>query len=182
MGYKNIISGIYKIHFTGYDRVYVGLTNNFNARKFQHTNCLVKGIHFNKHLQCVFNKLGLESLNIDLIEQCSIDILKEREMYYISLYKSFSDGFNMTSGGERFTMSEDVKMRISQSSKGKVLKQETKEKLRAINLGKKQSEQSKINQSIFMKNRKLTIEDRLLLSKAASYKRSDETKKKDVFV
>jgi hypothetical protein len=38
---------------------------------------------------------------VELLETCEINILDEREKYYINEYKSlFSDGYNLTSGGK----------------------------------------------------------------------------------
>lgn len=46
------------------------------------------------------NKYGIENFIIEEIEECSIDILNEREKYWIEYYHSFKTGYNATTGGD----------------------------------------------------------------------------------
>jgi hypothetical protein len=112
------------------------------------------------------------------LEECNLCDLKEREQYYILKFDSFNNGFNLTTGGERFLVSDDVKKRISEKHKGKILKESTKQKLREINLGKKMSLQAKEKISFANSNRILTEEQIIKMSKGASYKRNEGTKNK----
>jgi group I intron endonuclease len=178
MGYTNNKCGVYRIHFIGIDKSYIGLTKGFKGRRSQHLRMLIHNKHFNIHLQRAFNKYGKDNFIIELIEECDKKDLSEKEKYYIKMYNSFKNGYNLTTGGEDCNLSEDVKKRISEKHKGKIVKPETREKLRIINLGKKYSEESKKKHSDFFKQNPFTVEQKQIMSKAASYKRSDETIKK----
>lgn len=67
--------------------------------------------------------------SVEVIEECLIDNLNEREIYWIGIYDSYKIGLNCDLGGGGRT--------------GYVCSDETKEKLRKINLGKKLSEETK---------------------------------------
>lgn len=46
------------------------------------------------------NKYGIENFHIELIEECSINEVNEREIYWIERYNSFKEGYNATKGGD----------------------------------------------------------------------------------
>lgn len=46
------------------------------------------------------NKYGINSFSIEQIEECESERLDEREKYWISRFDSYSNGYNMTIGGE----------------------------------------------------------------------------------
>jgi len=64
-------------------------------------------------------KYGIGKHNIKVIEECSEDILDERETYWISEYNSYNKGYNQTSGaGGQYKISDEVKNRISDTMTG----------------------------------------------------------------
>jgi group I intron endonuclease len=178
MAYVNKICGIYKISLKGCDKVYIGLTNNFAQRKKEHIKSLKGNKHFNIYLQRAFVKYGEEGFLMEILEECALCDLKERERHYILKFDSFNNGFNLTTGGERFFMSEDVKKRISEKHKGKVVKESTRQKLREINLGKKMSQEVKDKLSYLNKNRIFTDEQKEKISKAAKFERTPEMRQR----
>lgn len=54
---------------------------------------LNKQNHNNKHLQSSWNKYGEKSFIFRVIEYCEIDILDQKENYYIDLFKSNDNNF-----------------------------------------------------------------------------------------
>lgn len=178
MGYANDKCGIYRIYFTGSSKSYIGLTKGFKARRAQHLQKLRLNSHFNIYLQRAFNLYGEDSFQIELIEECDKSELDIKEKEYIKIYDSLKNGFNLTTGGEHCNLSEDVKSRISVKHKGKIVKEETREKLRNINLGKKHSQKTKDKLSELSRDRVLTPEQIGKIVKAVSYKRNQETKDK----
>ena len=44
------------------------------------------------------NKYGIESFTFELLEECSINELNEKEKYYIELYNSYDAGYNNNKG------------------------------------------------------------------------------------
>lgn len=45
-------------------------------------------------------KHGVENFFIELIEECSLNEVEEREKYWIEFYQSFKNGYNATIGGD----------------------------------------------------------------------------------
>lgn len=59
-----------------------------------------------------FRKYGLENFSFEILEQCKIDKLSEKEIFYIEKYNSYKNGYNQTLGGEgykrRNILDEDI--------------------------------------------------------------------------
>ena len=117
------------------NKVYVGQTNNPTKRKNEHIGSAYKG---KKSLLChSIRKYGEDNFSFDVIEECEDHLSNEREIFWISHYDSFENGYNLTTGGEHFSHSESTKAKIGSALRGKHLSDEHKEKLRKANLGKK---------------------------------------------
>ena len=101
--YKVIIMGyIYKITNTINNKVYIGQTvRNPLLRKEEHFTNLRKGIHHSSHLQNSFDKYG-DVFEFEVIEECPDEKLNEREIALIEKFKSYTNGYNETKGGDGF--------------------------------------------------------------------------------
>lgn len=94
---KNVI---YKISFTGCDRVYIGQSVNIKNRIKYHKTELKRGTHGNLKLQRAYNKYGADSMRIVYLEDdVPFELLNERECYYIGVYNSHRKGLNNSDGG-----------------------------------------------------------------------------------
>lgn len=51
-------------------------------------------------LYSAMNKYGIENFKIEQIEECSDNIVDEREVYWIEYYQTFKQGYNATKGGD----------------------------------------------------------------------------------
>ena len=93
--------GIYKIVNTLNDKVYIGQTINIDFRFYEHKRKLRLKQHYNSYLQNAYNKYG-ECFSYEIIEECSLEELDEREIYWINYYKSNNReyGYNIMSGGQ----------------------------------------------------------------------------------
>ena len=111
-------SGIYKIEQISKNKVYVGSSKNMYNRCHRHMSELRHGKHPNIFLQRAFNKYGENDFKIECLEKCHLEFLADREQFYINIYNSFDEknGFNL--------------FKIPYSSKGKIVSQETKNKLK----------------------------------------------------
>ena len=71
------------------------------------------------------------------------------EIKLIEIYESNNEyyGYNGTEGGEHALHSEKIKQKISNSHKGKIVSEITKDKLRKINTGKKLTMETRIKMS-----------------------------------
>lgn len=123
-----VISCIYKIQSTIDDRCYIGSAVNFKSRKSDHLKLLRKGIHHSKKLQHFFWKYGEKCIQFLIIEECEKSKLIEREQFWIDYYQSYEKtGFNIC--------------KIAGSTYGRILSEETKDKIRKKAVGRKQSDE-----------------------------------------
>lgn len=92
------ISGIYCIYFECQPyKYYIGLASNIYTRKNKHLSLLRKNEHFNHKLQEAYNTYG--SPIFQILEECSISELVDREKFYITEFDSVNTGYNILEGG-----------------------------------------------------------------------------------
>ena len=92
---------IYKITNQVNNKVYIGKTlETIEKRWKQHIRDSKKERCEKRPLYSAFNKYGVENFVIEKIEECSMQILNEREKYWIEYYRSFKNGYNATLGGD----------------------------------------------------------------------------------
>jgi group I intron endonuclease len=92
---------IYKIECLENGKVYIGQTKNPNKRKNEHFNDLRNNRHHSILLQRAYNKYGEEKFKHTIIEECDINSVDEREIFWINYYNSNNknNGFNLDGGG-----------------------------------------------------------------------------------
>lgn len=92
---------IYKITNKINGKVYIGKTlNSIQKRWREHLIDSKKRRCEKRPLYSAINKYGEENFEIEQIEECSYDILNERECYWIEYFGSFKNGYNATVGGD----------------------------------------------------------------------------------
>lgn len=97
---------IYKITNKINNKVYVGKTiYNVQKRWRQHIQESKKERSKNRPLYKAINKYGVENFIVEIIEECDVSQLSEREIYWIQLYRSYvgwkpNQGYNATLGGD----------------------------------------------------------------------------------
>lgn len=105
-------AGIYKITDKRNNKIYIGRAVNLDNRKWRHF-CYIHPENYSfSSLQSEINmdihKAMMESGNendfiFEIIEECNVDLLDEKEQYYISLFHStFPNGYNKTKGGNTY--------------------------------------------------------------------------------
>lgn len=94
-------SGIYCIQSILSKKVYIGQSVDVKRRLQWHECLLKKNKHENSMLQNYCNKYWIHNLEFKIIEKCSIDLLDEREIFWINKFDSMKRnlGFNRESGG-----------------------------------------------------------------------------------
>lgn len=112
------ITGIYKIQNTINDKIYVGQSRDIRNRWKRHVKDLNCGCHENNHLQAAWNKYGQSVFRFDLIEECSVAELDEKEQYWIAQCRALENGYNFDRGGKgcsgyKHTEDEIYKMRMA---------------------------------------------------------------------
>jgi group I intron endonuclease len=164
--------GIYCIINSINGNKYVGQSNNIRRRFIEHrlaknTSCRL--------LSLAIKKYGIENFSFAAYEYCSLEQLNEKEILYI---KELNPQYNISEGGKGakgHSVSSNTKSLLSEKSKawwnslsveqqqevisnnltgprkGHLVSEETKQKLRKANLGKKQSPESILKRSEKMK-------------------------------
>jgi group I intron endonuclease len=119
--------GIYKITNTVSGKIYVGCASNVRTRINGHLYDLRRNIHSNAYLQKSWNKYGEKVFIFETVEECSIDNLHAREHYWVNELKCLdrSVGYNI---------------KPTDPNGCSIQSEETKEKLRQANKGRKPSE------------------------------------------
>lgn len=177
---------------------YIGQTTHENERIIQHKNCY-GDFYFHRAIK----KYGWDNFDYEVlfsIDDENIDevreVLNEKEEYYIKLYDSFNNGYNMTLGGKGINMgkfSDEHKLKISIANKGKPKSEEHKRNLsiskkinykkeKHPNFGKHLADETKnkISNTLKSKNYHLTEEHKQKL-KDSHRKTKIEFYSKDVY-
>jgi group I intron endonuclease len=155
------VIGVYRITHTPSRRHYVGSSRDICQRWCEHRALLRRGKHPNTHLQNSWVRYGEGSFEFVLIEETSLSLCIERELYWISaLQSSYTDGgFNLkvpdkAKGG--FTHSAESVERMVTARKGWHHSEHSK---RLISIGSKGHLQSnKLDVETVLKIREKLVE------------------------
>lgn len=165
-------AGIYIVYNELNKKFYIGSAINVYDRKCTHFKELKGKYHPNKHLQHAFDKYGKTNFKIYLIENINIEnsedkiktkeLILSREQYYIDSLEVIKYGYNICP--------------VAGNTYGRPVSQETREKIRKANLGKKHSPEAKRKSDLVAESRRgkpgtpHTEETKLKLSKLRSKK------------
>ena len=93
--------GIYQITNTINGKCYIGQSDNIQARWRKH-----RTVPFNSNSRCynyplyrAIRKYGLENFTFTILEECELDELEEKEIFYIKQYHAYTEGYNQNPGG-----------------------------------------------------------------------------------
>lgn len=88
---------IYCYHCISTGKKYIGQTIQEEIRKQRH-------LTDSKRLYCKFynavRKYGWDNFIYGIIDECNIEHLDEKEIYFIDFYDTYRNGYNMTLGGQ----------------------------------------------------------------------------------
>jgi len=107
--------GIYKI-INPEGKIYIGCTINWERRLHEYKNLKVKG------QSLIYNsliKFGWINHKFELIEECSIEQLYEKEIYWIYQFDSVEKGLNIRLGGRNGHLAQSTKDKIGKALKGR---------------------------------------------------------------
>jgi len=164
---------------------YVGVTSNIKGRWYQHK----KANGSSKYLHTSIKKYGIENFVFTHVADAfSWENALEIEMMLIKQHNTKApNGYNLTDGGQGtigYKWSDDSRKKIRDINIGKKLSEETKKKQslahvgNKYNLGKKASNETKAKMSAIRLGKKHTQESKRKMSIASlGKKHSEETKK-----
>lgn len=114
---------IYKITNKVNGKVYIGKTiNSIEHRWKQH---IEKSKKLDYPFYKAIRKYGPDNFSLEQIEEVSLDILNEREIYWIDFYNSYYEGYNATFGGDgdvKYNYSEIANYQSQVQSLSKTMK------------------------------------------------------------
>ena len=94
--------GIYKITNKINGKCYIGQSIHIEKRwtKEKFVSRDPKSSSYNTMLSKAFREYGPENFNFEIVEECPVELLNEKEIYYIDYYDSYFNGYNSTTGGQ----------------------------------------------------------------------------------
>lgn len=92
------MTGIYKITNKINGHCYVGQSVDIRKRWTKHRNASTKETPYPLYL--AFDKYGIDNFDFEIIEECTTEMLDDREKYWIAYYDSYRNGYNQTAGGQ----------------------------------------------------------------------------------
>lgn len=132
-----MISGIYKITSLVNSKIYIGSAVNFKSRKSSHFNCLKNFSHPNKYLQASYDKYGKENFKFEIISECPKEYLIKMEQWFIDKLKPEYNICKTAGNKLGVKHSNETKLKISNSNKGRIISQESRDKISETLTGRK---------------------------------------------
>jgi len=182
------VTGIYEIRCTANDRRYIGSAKNIRHRWNVHRSDLELGRHGNGHLLKAWRKYGAEAFLWVVLEECGLDVLIEREQFYLDCAYAVNEVlFNLcpTAGnslGHKWTPeqraykadsvrgfhhTDAAKRKISEGARGRIVSLEERAARSARMMGMTYSVETRAKMSRAKKGRKLPLATRAKMSTSA---------------
>jgi len=158
-------------HTSPSGKKYIGVTNNYKRRCNSHRHKSSSCTLFSRAI----HKYGWNNFSHNILATgLTIQSANHFEQFYIKEFNTIApDGYNLLSGGNNFTHSEESKQKMSESSKGenhpmfgKKHSPDTIEKMIAIKKGKKRTSDTKDKIRLSLIGRKLSTETKHKISEA----------------
>ena len=183
-------SGIYMILNTYNNKCYIGSTKNFYTRKQKHFRLLVLNKHHSNHLQKAYNKYGKDKFTFIILEECEIEKLLEKEVFWINLKNSLDPryGYNVAipKRNENLKLREDTILKLKMNSykqwysDKRISLEEFLEGKRAKDLYIKKGIPNKEKVLVFNKNTGIKEYEFESISKTASYFKTSQKRISEV--
>lgn len=96
--------GIYKITNKLNGKAYIGQSNDIERRFKEHQQ---KGESSRIPLDIAIQKYGKDNFIYEIIEECSLEELNQKEQYWIAILNTVKNGYNCSEGGEQQSIGEN---------------------------------------------------------------------------
>ena len=108
---------IYKITNTITGKAYIGQTVETLEKRWQR-HCK-SASQYSNHFMRAIKKYGTDCWRFEILEEVNdVELLNEREVYWIAYFETFKNGYNSTTGGRQSSIvTEEVKNKRSESMK-----------------------------------------------------------------
>ncbi len=96
--------GIYKITKISTGKSYIGQSNDIERRFKEHQT---KGKTSRIPVDIAIKKYGINAFTYEILEECSLNKLNEKEEYWIKYYNTVQNGYNCSIGGNQQSIGEN---------------------------------------------------------------------------
>jgi group I intron endonuclease len=130
---------VYKLQNKVNNKVYIGISSrSLSARWSEHKKRAKEGVR-NSRLYNAIRKYGEHNFIKEVIDSCESESqVRELETKYIIEFDSYNNGYNSNLGGFGFLVFPDeIKRKTSEAQIGKVISEETKQRMSQAKLGDK---------------------------------------------
>ena len=121
---KKTITGIYKITNVINGHAYIGQSTNIKKRWQGHkqNSRNINSRNYNLAICAAIRKYGLEYFDFTVLEECAVEELSDKEIYWIKYYDTYHNGYNQTMGGEgcNIDMPENIAKVVDDLKKSKL--------------------------------------------------------------
>lgn len=114
--------GIYKYTNKINGKVYIGQSKILRSRRNQHLSSAFNpnSNEYDSLLHRAMRKYEYENFDYEILENCLVSELDEKEIYWIEQYNSYGEGYNLTRGGNSATykkIDDEMLKKITQELK-----------------------------------------------------------------
>ena len=96
--------GIYKITNKINGKIYIGQSNDIYRRFYEHQT---KGETSRIPVDVAIQKYGKDKFSYEVLEECSIDELNQKETFWIKKLNAIENGYNCSEGGNQQSIGEN---------------------------------------------------------------------------
>lgn len=164
------VCGIYAIIHTASGKRYIGSSSSIRDRWHLHRWQLRRGEHHSTYLQRAWDKHGEEAFTFEIVEECLVDLLFEREQHYLDHYSSADPlkGYNTLvkpGSGLGYRHTDEAKRRMSESQRK--ISYEDRLKFCRSFVGRRHTEETKKKMSVASRGRIVSEETRAKIGAAS---------------
>lgn len=131
-----MLCGIYRIYCKANGKSYIGQSKNIEKRWWRHIDGLENKCSPHIKLQRAWDLYGKEAFSFEILKSCNEDQLTWQEAFFMDLYNSIEDGFNLRG----MTLEDDL---VKHCYVGKKHTEETRRKMSLSAIGRKHTEEAK---------------------------------------
>jgi group I intron endonuclease len=112
---------------------YIGQTKNESLFRYLQISYVSQKAKYRAKFQNAIKKYGLDSFQFYVLDIApDSESLNELEKEYIKFYNSVENGYNCTYGGDKWELSEESKLKMSNSHTGVKFSQERRSKMKMV--------------------------------------------------
>jgi len=168
----NTIMYIYLITNSVNNKKYIGQTVRDYKKRWKSHIYSSKNPKYTIHM--AMRKYGISQFHFEVIDESASDLdeLNDLEEFYISFYDTYKgDGYNCTSGGGGYEVSDETRQKLSVLNTGKTHSDESKNKISTTLKGRTLSEETKKKMSESAKGKTPSVKTRQKMSEAKKGKK-----------